>query len=397
MNTKLIMLATIIAVATTVNAQNFGGKLGAKLNAKLNGTDGPSKKELKEAAEDSASTFLDSKEVMKDALGISGIYYSTIPIIGKTMGNNAATGSPYKKQLKKFLVNYDEQKFSMTLHNQYSYETSNQAKWVKAAYWVSGTNPRSLGPKISTKAGGLYLDETAFDNRNYEYFAGYTVKKDLQGNDIQGAPMTSDWQSGRDLIVIEPGIILIGDLNIRKDDKLENKKKYSEVIVLYKAGKADVAAKYTREYVWDQIDAYWKKYKEASKAVESESTELAKPYAGELKYRPSDADLRKAVEQRMARDKWNETLEYVYITSDWTNEYKKLGIHELNTLVSRKLWVQVVTKRGDRCRATLMIIEQNNVYTTGSVEENFTGQAVGVRGTAETKDIDCKRAYEHKK
>jgi hypothetical protein len=399
MNSKLILLATVITVATSTNAQNFGGKVGEKMNAKIQGTAGPSKKQLEEAAADSSSTFLDSKEVLKDARGISGIYYSASVISAHTKGDNPMTNKPYEKIVKKFLVNYDETNFTISLNTQYAYETSNNTKWVKAATWTSVTSPKKLGPEISIKAGGLYLSHKDYDNRKYQYAKGYGVKEDLQGNYVQGDAKIGNFNNA-EILEIEPGILLIGDLGIGKDggsSSLEIKKKYEEVIVLYKADKADVAAKYTREYAWDKINEFWKKYKVASDEIEASSTELAKPIAGKIKDEPSNADLRKAVEDRMTQYKWGETLEYVYIVTEWKNEYKKIGVNQLNTLVSRSLQVQVVTKKGDKCRATMMIISQENISTTGSVQENFGGQPIKASGNGPTNDIDCKRAYEHKK
>ncbi len=399
MKRKLFIMATVISVATTTNAQNFGGKFGEKMNAKIQGTDGPNKKQLEEAAKDSASTFLESKEVLKDSRGLSGIYYSTTAITAQTMGDNPMTNQPFEKQIKKFLVNYDETKYSITLNTQYSYETSNNTKWVKGAWWSSTTTPPKIGVDISTKAGGLYLSSKDYDNRKYQYFKGYSINKDLQGNYIKGEAYNSNFNNA-DILEIEPGIILIGDFSIGKEgleSSLENNKKYVEIIVLYKAEKAAIAAKYTREYAWDQIDAYWKKYKSTSKEIEANSTELAKPFTGKIKDEPSNADIRKAVESRMTQYKWGETLEYVYIISDWKYEYKLLGALGLNTLMSRNLKVQVITKKGDRCRATIMQITQDNIYTTGSVEENFGGQPIKDLSNSQTNDIDCKRAYEFKK
>jgi hypothetical protein len=399
MNKKLFMIATILTVVSYTNAQNFGGKLGEKMNAKIQGTAGPNKKQLEEAASDSSSNFLDSKEVLKDARGMNGIYYSKTLIAAGTMGDNPMTNQPYEKMIKKFLVNYDEKTFTVTLNTQYSYETSNETKWVKAALWTSTTSPKKLGPEISIKAGGLYLSAKDYDNRKYQYAKGYLVSKDLQGNYIKGDALNSDFNSS-DFLEIEPGIIIIGDLQVGKDgesNSLELNKKYKEVVVLYKADKAALAAKYTREYAWDKINEYWKKYDSSNKEIEANNTQLAKPFAGKVKDQPSDADLRKAVEARMTQYKWGETLEYVYIISDWNSEYKKLGIQELNTLISRTLQVQVITKKGDKCRVTMMTIKQENIYTTGSVAENYGGQPVIANGNTGTNDIDCKRAYEYKK
>lgn len=399
MKSRLFLVAAALAFASSASAQKLGGKMGEKLNAKLQGTDGPSKKELEEAANDSSNTFLDSKEVLKDSRGLSGIYYSTTPISAGTMGNNPMTNKPNVKQIKKFLVNYDETNYVITLNTQYSYETSNETKWVKAATWGSGSSPQKINVDISTMAGGLWLNNKDYDNRKFAYFMGYQVSKDLQGNYIKGDAINSNFNDA-DILEIEPGIILIGKLSVGKDgteNSVELNKKYKEVLVLYKADKADVAAKYTREYAWDKIDAYWKKFDSSLKQREANTTELAKPFTNKVKDEPSNADLRKAVEARMTQYKWGETLEYVYIISDWKPEYKKLGVNQLNTLVGRNLQVQVVTKKGDKCRATLMYLTQDNVYTTGSVEENFSGQPIKDLSNAQTNDIDCSRAYEYKK
>ena len=44
-----------------------------------------------------------------------------------------------------------------------------------------------------------------------------------------------------------------------------------------------------------------------------------------------------------------------------------------------------------------MEIIQHNVYTTGSVEENFSGQPIKDFSNGPTNNIDCKRAYQYKK
>lgn len=398
MKIKLMTVIAFVGVFTTANAQ-LGKKLEAKLNAAMTESQGPSKKELQEAAQDSMSTVLDSKPIPKDPFDINGIYYAKTPLAGGTEGDNEMTNQPYMKILKKFLVIYEPDKYSLNIYNQYSYETTNDKKFVKPAYWISGSVPKKDAIENSQMAGGLHITDADYDNRKYMYTAGNYIKKDLQGNYIKGEPSVGTWESG-DILQIEPGIILIGYFLIQKDGEefsLENRKKYTDVTILYKAEKAELAAKYTREYAWEQVAKYWIKWNEAELKRQAKNTELPVPFTKNIVDAPTNEQLKKEIEYRMNQFKWDEKLEYFYITSDWINVYEPKGALSQNTLVGRRILVQVITTKDGRCRTTEFSFAMDNLYTTGSLEPNFKGQPIQRSGNGPTQDIDCKKAYQYKK
>jgi hypothetical protein len=238
---------------SSASAQGFLEKKLAKLAEAAN-TSTYSKSDYEAAAKDSASAFLDGKEILKDSRSLSGIYYSTTPIYAMTEGDKPKT-------LKKFLVNYTETpdyNNKIDIYNQYSYETTNNAKYCKPASFVATISPPSKDIMSSNAVGSLFLGTSNYDASKYTFFTG-SYKKDLQGNYIPDGTMKAKWNNGG-IIEIEPGIILIGSTRVilDKDHKviiteLENYKKYNELTVLYKAGKEALAAKYTKEYMWDKL------------------------------------------------------------------------------------------------------------------------------------------------
>ncbi len=259
---RLIITICALTIYGSVTAQSFLEKKLAKLQAAATSR-GYAKSDYEEAAKDSASNFLDGKEILKDSRNLSGIYYSKTPIYAATEGDKA-------KVLKKFLVNYKETPSSdnrIDIYNQYSYETDNNAKYVVPATFVSGTLPPSDGIMTSNAVGSLFLGSSNYEARKYVYLSnGY--KKDLQNNVIPDGESSASWHNS--FVEIESGIILIGNVYVYSDngqinkEKFDISRKYHELTVLYKPGKEALAAKYTREYCWDQLVIYWKKFGEAS-------------------------------------------------------------------------------------------------------------------------------------
>lgn len=260
-STKGLVIATLCIAGQYANAQGFLEKKLAALEASAN-TTSYSKADLEEAAKDSTNTLLDGKEVMKDSRALSGIYYSKTPIYAMTEGDKP-------KVLKKFLVNYTETadfNNKIMLSNQYSYETTNYAKYVMPATFVSTTSPPSNGIVTSNKVGCLFLGNSNYEAIKYKFISG-NYKKDIQGNYIADGTLKSNWNNS--FLEIEPGILLIGSLTVYLDndgkvkkEEFDLQKRFSELTILYKPGKEALAAKYTREYMWDKLAEFWIKNKE---------------------------------------------------------------------------------------------------------------------------------------
>lgn len=259
----LFITICALTLSGSAIAQSFLDKKLAKLQEGMNSAT-YSKSDYEAAAKDSASPFLDGKEIPKDSRNIGGIYYSKTPIYAMTEGDKG-------KVLKKFLVTYTETESynnKIMIYNQYSYETTNEAKYVIPATFVSTSNPPSVDIMNSNVAGALYLASSSYDSRKYTYNST-DYKKDIQGNYIANGKTMGNWNNGG-MIEIEPGIIILGGSTVYLDDKGNPKKeefdlqrRFRELTVLYKPGKEAIAAKYTREYMWDKLAEFYKKLKEA--------------------------------------------------------------------------------------------------------------------------------------
>lgn len=373
------------------NAQGKLGNLMAKAAAKVNGKS-YSASDYADAAKDSANDFLDSKEILKDKKGLSGIYYSTTPVYATTQGGK-------ERIVKKFLVNFKEtekKNYILTLNTQYAYETTNQAKWVKAADFsaepglVSKEHP-------ADKVGYTYFDGANYDNLNYQYIT-HKSKKDLQGNDVPDGDYLAGWND-KDALEIEPGILLVGDISIYSKDtekEINHYKKYKVVVVLYKKEKAAEAAKYTQDVIWDKLTVFWEKYDKASKTAYYNTVSLLEPKTG-FKDEPSNDVLVKAIKSKMSKEAWKEELVYAYAGSEWINNYKLIGALQANTLVSRTIKVQCVFTKNGVCRVGMIEVKQENTFVTGSLAENFGTNPVLPQGNGPVTDMDCAKANAYKK
>ena len=269
------------------------------------------------AALDSANTFLNSKEINKDSRGLSGIYYSKIPVkTSMFLGGK-------KNYTKKFLVNYfeDPKMYNkIEINTQFSYETTDKNNWVRRASYTAGGDVVSVD--ASLKAGHAYLKAAATENGDYEFLT-HSTTTDLQGNLVQGPDYYVDLSRHDEILEIEPGILLLGDFSIGKDNNnnLEYKKKYAVILVLYKADKAELAKKYTNEYCWDKIVEFQKKFEGNFKATHNKAMndKYPMPVASSMKDATLCAQALDAVKKQAAVAKWSQTITYCYIkSSDWS-------------------------------------------------------------------------------
>ncbi len=121
-----------------------------------------------------------------------------------------------------------------------------------------------------------------------------------------------------------------------------------------------------------------------------------KPVTG-FKGEPTKAVLEAAMRKRMAKENWKEELVYVYPGSEWKSEYQLLGLLAQNTLMRRVLTGQAVFKINGKYKVAQIQFQQDNTYTTGSLEENYTGNEVYVLGVASLWEADEKKALQYKK
>lgn len=361
--------------------ENAFGNAQDKMNAKK------SAKSSSAGQKDLESTVLDDKEILKDSRGMSGIYYAKTPFQGFAPNNKKYT-------VQKLLVNYretpDNKKNKIEISTQYAFET-NKTRIISPMIF----SPDLTDVKLGERTGALYIREGDYTNQRYQYQTYSSSEKDFSG---KPKAYYTGFHS-KSFVEIEPGILLIGDLTVYSKDgekEINEYKQTKEVVVLYRKEKAAEAEKYTREYCWDKLVAFWKKYNAASDDLDGEKVEMPAPLTN-AKEAPSNADIVKAVEARITKFQWNETVDYVYIISEWKNEYKPMGALGQNTLVARIMGVQAITKKDGKCRVTFMNIKQDNTFTTGSVEPNFGTNPVYVLGNGPTTTTDCAKAQMYKK
>jgi len=314
------------------------------------------------AVSDSVNTFLDTKPILKDSRGMSGIYYSTFPI--KLNYSN--------KYAKKFLINYDESGKNPVLYinTQYAYETTDASKFIKrASFWLDKywkTVLDSTGIFATSEADNV-------DNDKYEFYT-HIEKKDLQDNSIYG----DDWLTNFDgnIYEAEPGILLIlgGFQDTQSFFKnLDYAKKYGVIAILYKAEKAAAVLKYSNDYAWDKfaelngkIDAMGnaasgklpaETFKDAK--INNEALTLAKDYA--------------------AKNHPKEQVQYTYIAGDDWNIVRDKNSGQIT---KRTLRIIVVVKIGNQC-----------AFENGSISQNYDGSSYGRSiwgGSGAPVYINCK-------
>jgi hypothetical protein len=381
-----------------VNAQGLLNKIVKKKQAEPQKTEekkiGPN--EL--AAIDSADTFLDSREIKKDSRGLSGIYYSSIPVkVFKDLDGVIWA--------KKFLINYEEgsNRHDIWINTRLAFETTDRTKFAERANFY--LDEGGLG-KLE-KSGVVFTFNRDNGNNRYQYNT-HNDTKDLQGNTIFGEDYLNHWGSA-EIIEVEPGIIFIGRINITSLDPrekthkeyLERQRKFEVLVVLYKKEKATEAAKYiaSNEVAWDKLAELAKKYHGITGNTSALSDELPIPVTG-FKDAPTAAALN-VVAQNLLETSPSITdskFDYVYTTTEWQNIYKTVGASALNTLVGRECKATlVVTTKAGGCGTHNLRVFQENTYTTGTFTENYGTNKLTIPRANSRKDIDCSAAKKYKK
>lgn len=369
--TQFVIAAVLTSSVANSNAQGFLKKLADKANA------GNKKEETKKVEEkkvmspqeiayaDSANTFLDSKEILKDSRGMSGIYYANTLIDIDFDLSNEELPAPFAK---KFLINYDEStpNHVLSINTQYAYETTDRTKFVKRAEFYM----TSYDLTILKKSGVFWTGEdNNVANSNYRY-ATHTKKEDLQGNPILGNDVWVGFTGT--ILEAEPGILLLG--SIYQDDykkEINYSKKFKVLVVLYKADKSVAAKKYTNDYAWDKVAEMANK----SDNVDASTGSLPAEYFKDAKLNAEALAFAKA---SAAKNHPNEQVQYTYIgAKDWNiMRNKTTGI-----IVKRTMSFIVVVKIGTKC-----------AYEFASIEQLYDGSAYGKslwKDAGAPQYIDC--------
>lgn len=305
------------------------------------------------AAADSTSTFLNDKEILKDSRGMSGIYYSTTPILLTFDLPNKSMPTPYAK---KFLINYDEKPANpvLSINSQYAYETTDRTKFVKkATFWVDDYWKNVLEKK------GVFATSASdnVDNDNYEFYT-HTETHDLQGNSLLGPDRLTNFEGT--VYEAEPGILLIvgemqNTLSFMKD--LNYAKRFGVVAILYKAEKAEQVKKYSNDVAWDKIKELNDKIEGAGYATKEslpgEGMKDAKIKAESFAFAKADA----------AKNHPKEAVQYTYIAA---KEWNIIRDKNSGAILKRSLRIIVVVKIGEQC-----------AFENASIYQNYDGASYG--------------------
>lgn len=223
-----------------------------------------------------------------------------------------------------------------------------------------------------------------------------TYELDLQQNVV---PKNLDYKDiPSEVYVVEPGIIIIANSSNLYGKKLSMETRIANepLLVLYKPEKEAEAQKYTGKSGYEKMKEIDEKMEAAFIQLEKASVELMKPIPA-FKDQPSNDKLVAAMKKRMADHGWKEELVYVYPGTEWKNEYQLLGLLAQNTLMRRVFTAQAVVKLNGKYKVCQVQFQQDNTYSTGSLEGNFGTNPVYVLGVADLWECDEKKALQYKK
>lgn len=398
---KVLALSLVMSSPIVGNAQiggnlkNLKEKVAGGGNSEEKPSDGGEGKtklsgEDKDRAAEKTNTFLDEKDYQKDMKGIGGVYYSTANV--KAL-NDVQTGS---KNLSKFLVEYiyqeKERVLQLKISNRFSYETTNRANLVNPLIY-SVTGAPSEFSKAFSIAGYVHMNSKGFSTHETKQ-RKYDL--DLQQNLI---PRHLEYKRiPSEAYVVEPGIIIIADKtnSYGKQLSMETRIANEPLLVLYKPEKEAEAQKYIGKDGYEKMKEINEKMEAAFIQLEKASVELLKPIAA-FKEQPSNDQLVAAMKKRMSDHGWKEELVYAYPATEWKNEYQLLGLLAQNTLMRRVFTAQAVVKLNGKYKVCQVQFQQDNTYSTGSLEGNFGTNPVYVLGVADLWECDEKKALQYKK
>ncbi len=382
------LLIAVTALSQNTKAQGLLGKLKDKVGQSGGSKNEPSKSQIKAAEEDSADVFLDGKTLTKDEKGISGIYFSRNVVTGQ---NDDMTGNKF---IKKFLVTYNDAEALLTINSRYSYEAKDRTKFIKPATFGYRGGIKSREHAICKTIGKLYYDEGSNDNQ-YLMHTTYNSTEDLQGSIIRNDEGYIEKWSDVAIMEYTPGILLIynnvfSGSSVREDPKALEKNKFKKATILFKKEKMADAYKITDEMVAKAFLDFSTKYAKGEVEYSKKTMTLKPEYTAAFKDKPTKAQLEASVKEYMSKGNWEESFLTVYATGAWTNRNELLGVLAQNTLTYRTLLCVVVVKKsnGD-CVYYDWSIKQQNLYTTGSLEEKFSGQPLIFNGLTPWGEIDC--------
>lgn len=391
----LTSLAFALAIASTqdTQAQGLFGKLKEKVGQA--GTDGFGGGDTdwngfpvanaKGGQKDIENNKLDGMTFTADKLGVSGIYIAQKPIA-------FLQDNKLDKTVQKFLIELS----SDGLYFKLKHNANND--YYKPYSFAPMSDDNEVYHDVAKKllSQGVYF---SYENSTRE--AGYQSARYTDDIQYEGKA-AKNGVALEYLSLLEPGVFVFhklvspkngvttceGGSQIVGEEKPTNWD-YITFNLLVKKGKD--ASKWTNDAIVKELKRQSDVKCSLILGGYSANAKMPEKVTG-FKDEPSNADLLKAAQARAKQYGWKETVTAVYPTASWTNKYKLLGVNQLNTLVSRQMEINVIMKtpKGE-CAIETMLIEQDNVFTTGSTDEKFAGKPVYAAGNGNLTPIDCSK------
>jgi hypothetical protein len=383
------MLLTCL-LSSSLNAQKKGllGRLGDKLEqAAAEGANANLEKELKKDIE---ATVLEGKPIHKDSRGISGIYYSHLPI---RIGINGTNNYNYAR---KFLFKYVEGDNANQIQITTRYNYTTKADLSALIYTPKAGTPDYFPITTSIKLGKFLIDGAQNTH-------AYAAESNLVVFPKEGEPKINQtvWTFNIvDILELEPGIFIATYLediiNANTPSKYKFLQENATYMIFYKKEKEEKAMSMSKEKVWDELKVFYTKYYAAFKAAEGSNVDLIKPIA-KFAEEPTNADLVATVKARIQQmPHLTEDLVYLYPVTQWQERYENIGILG-RTLTHRVMQVQAILKQGSEYKVNQFMIRQDNSYQAGSSIRKFTGNPVKAIGDTERTVISADKALKYKK
>jgi hypothetical protein len=393
---KTILNATLIigslALSQQTNAQGLLGKLKDKVGQA--GTSGFGGGEMdwngfpipseKEGAKDLENTKIDAISYTKDKWNISGLYVSQ-----KAIGFPDDRNKGIARTIQKFAVqaSADGKKITFT-HNEVN------SVLEPGVYYsnMDGDSKTPVDPKMKEK--GLFFSFTGSVGK----YAVYTDSIEYNGKPAKNGVVVG----GQKLTLLEPGVFVMHPMvgpkngvttcaggsrfNIWEEvDQL----KYNPFNLIYKKGQN--ISKWTNEAIIKELFRQSDLRCSLDIGARAENSEMPQKVNG-FKDEPANVLLLKAAQKYAASHNWKETIVSVYPIAEWQNNYKLIGLNQLNTLYERFLNVNVVMKTpAGECAIETISITQDNIFTTGSITENFAGKPLYGSSNGDLTPIDCSK------
>ncbi len=363
-------LILLVIFALKLNSQNV--QLNLKFNKKIGGASKDKesktiKDDVKSAEKDSVDDFLDLRSYEKDSQGLSGVYFCKSTIYYDEIN-----------PVKKFLLQYDEKKCTVKLCSR----SLDNAEFF-SGWGESNGNIIKKYQNTCSAIGSLMLPTGYGNNRRYKYVNDSSSDRASFNN--------------LELYTYEPGIIVLMKHRYEVNDFYDPKNKEElaidkDGVILYKKEQATKALSLTNVQVHEFCkDRAMRFYKQRNKE-EILANKVPQKFQSTKSSIPTKAELNELAARYLKENAGtygNTTLLFSYPITDWQNQYALIN-NTFNTLTWRSINVIIAIKSPDgNCYSLQVRVAQNNLFTTGSFNENFKNQPFYVEYSWGYKVVDC--------